>query len=200
MQMPHDELWEAFRKGSQAAFSSIYRRYAPLLFNYGSRICVDKALVEDSIQDLFVDLWNRRKRIVCARSVKSYLFKALRYKIYRNLGRIDGRESLDKYIPQLMLPSYEELCIDLETKSLQIKRLRDAVEKLPARQREAINLRYIHRFSNEEIADIMSINYHSACKVIYAGLRNLAESLKVSVIRMLIFCMLLPPGYLQDLS
>lgn len=188
-----DELWEAFRQGSQSAFASIYRQYAPLLFNYGSRVCHDKEIVADSIQDLFVDLWNRRNRMVSPASVKFYLFKALRYKIHRNRGNGDGMESLDRFIPLLRDAPYEELFIEQEAQAIQKKRLRDAVEKLPSRQREAINLRYFHRFSNEEIADIMGITYHSACKFIYAGLRKLAEDLKFSVMQMLILCMIMIP-------
>lgn len=193
-QMPSDELWDSFRKGSDTAFSFLYQRYAPLLFHYGARICTDKALVEDSIQDLFVDLWRRREQMVYARSVEAYLFKALRYKIHRNLSERGNVESVDTFLVHLKDPSYEELCIETETQSQQIRRLRDALDKLPARQREAINLRYMHRFSNEEIAEIMSITYHSACKFIYAGLKNLAQTLKVPVIRTLMFWLLLATG------
>ncbi len=185
----YDDLWNAFRNGSQAAFESIYRQYAPLLFNYGSRICSEKTIVEDSIQDLFVDLWNRRNRMISPVSVKFYLFKALRYKIYRNRGNTDGIESLDRYTPFLREASFEELYIELEAQAIQKNRLRDAVEKLPTRQREAISLRYFHRFSNEEVSDIMGITYHSACKFIYAGLKKLADELKYSVMQLLSLCM-----------
>lgn len=187
----YDDLWNAFRQGSQAAFESIYRHYAPLLFNYGSRICAEQEIVEDSIQDLFVDLWNRRGRMVPLVSVKFYLFKALRYKIYRNRGNTDGVESLDRYAPLLREASFEDLYIELEAQAVRTNRLRDAVEKLPARQREAITLRYFHRFSNEEVSDIMGITYHSACKFIYAGLKKLADELKFSVMQLVILSLVL---------
>ncbi len=185
----HDKLWDAFKEGSKTAFGEIYQKYAALLLNYGSKINSDNSLIEDSIQDLFVDLWNSRKKVSRTSSVKFYLFKALRYKIIRNksISHSDEMEPLENYMSLLKNSSHEDHCIEMEVQSFQMKRLRDTLAKLPARQREAINLRYFHNFSNEEIAGIMGINYPSACKFIYAGLKKLTENLKMSVMEILIF-------------
>ncbi len=184
----YDALWDSFKEGDQSAFSAIYQTYAPLLLNYGYKVSTDKALIEDSIQDLFVELWNSRKRVSRTSSVKFYLFRALRYKIVRNKksSRSEVMESLDGHTSFLRSSSCEDHWIELEVHSFQMKHLRDTLEKLPARQREAINLRYFHNFSNEEIAGIMGITYPSACKFIYAGLTKLTENLKVSVMKILI--------------
>lgn len=184
----YDEFWDAFKEGSAAAFEVIYRQYAPLLFHYGSKIYSDTSLVEDSVQDLFVDLWNSRKRVSRTTSVKFYLFKALRYKMIRNknISHCDEMEPLENYMSLLKNPSHEDLLIEMEVESLQMKHLRDILAKLPPQQREAINLRYFHNFSNEEIAGIMGISYPSACKSIYAGLKKLTKNLKMSVMEILV--------------
>ena len=181
--LPKDELWEAFKKCDKSAFEQIYRTHAPLLLNYGSKISRSLSLVEDSIQDLFVELWKSRSRLSSTTSVKFYLFKALRFKIYRNqdLMQVDTTEPVEDHLYMFKSSSHEDVYIELEIQSEQMKHLRDTLDKLPARQREAINLRYFHNFSNEEIATIMGINYQSACKFIYAGLGNLKENLKMSV-------------------
>ena len=67
--------------------------------------------------------------------------------------------------------------IDEEVYQLQISQLQTSLQKLPKRQQEAINLRYYHDFSNEEVAQIMGVNYQSACKFIYTGLRFLKENI-----------------------
>lgn len=186
----YDELWDSFKKGDQTAFSEIYKSYAPLLLNYGSKISSEKDLIEDSIQDLFVELWSSRKRISRTSSVKFYLFKALRYKIIRN-KKTSHAEKLrfqDNYTSSALKgSSHEDHYIELELQSFQMKHLRDTLAALPPRQREAINLRYFHNFSNEEIARIMNITYPSACKFIYAGLKKLTENLKMSVMDVLLF-------------
>jgi RNA polymerase sigma factor (sigma-70 family) len=188
-----DQLWDAFKGGNKSAFRDIYQIYGTPLFNYGSRITSDTALVEDSVQDLFVDLWNRRRHLSRTSSVKLYLFKALRYKILRNkkISHDDKLEHIDSHISLLKNASYEDDYIELELRSMQLQHLRDSLAKLPARQREAINLRYFHDFSNEQIADIMGITYSSGCKFIYAGLKTLAENFKVAVMHSLTFLVLM---------
>ena len=59
--------------------------------------------------------------------------------------------------------------------------LKELISNLPKRQQEAINLRYYHNFSNEEIAQIMGVNYQSACKFVYTALKSLKLNLQVSI-------------------
>jgi RNA polymerase sigma factor (sigma-70 family) len=176
-------LWDDFRKGDKKAFQSIYQKYAPALLNYGGRITADTSLTEDSIQDLFVELWKSGEKLSCTTSIKFYLFKALRSKIIRNLKASHSMEmvSIEGFMTVLRSPSQESYQVQLEAASFQIQHLKQTLERLPARQREAINLRYFHHFSNEEISQMMGITYQSACKFIYAGLKTLRENLKVAV-------------------
>lgn len=158
----------------------IYREHVRGLINYGYKVTSDRRIIEDSIQDLFVELWTHRQRLSETTSVRFYLFKALRYKIVRNV-REEGADLLDHFYQADTEDSHEHQLIALEIQSQQTAHLRDLIANLPARQREAINLRYYHNFSNEEIAEIMGVNYQSACKFIYTGLKNLKKNLEVSV-------------------
>jgi RNA polymerase sigma factor (sigma-70 family) len=183
-----DSTWRSFKSGDKTAFGALYRFYASALLNYGNRISSDRALVEDSIQDLFCELWNSRQRISDPTSVKSYLFKALRYKIYRNARANEHSYSLDaRLLDNLVSPSHESKLIRFEVESLQMENLRSIIRQLPKRQQEAINLRYYHNFSNEEVAGIMGVTYQSASNFIFSALRKLKLNLKVSVTSLLFF-------------
>jgi RNA polymerase sigma factor (sigma-70 family) len=176
-----DQLWTAFKKGDKTAFEKIYRAYAKDLLNYGYKVISDRRLIEDSIQDLFFELWQSRKNLSQVSSVKFYLFRALRYKMVRN-AKSNGRafvDSLDEMENDCVNFSHENYLIELEVQSLQEAHLKESIGKLPKRQQEAINLRYYHNFSNDEIAEIMEVNYQSACKFIYSALKNLKLSIKV---------------------
>jgi RNA polymerase sigma factor (sigma-70 family) len=176
-----DPLWIAFKNGDRKAFEKIYRAYAKDLLHYGYRIIADKRLIEDSIQDLFFELWQSKENLSHTSSIKFYLFRALRYKIIRN-AKGNGMAFVDS-LNQAEIASadfsHESHLIDLEVEALHSAHLHDVIAQLPKRQQEAINLRYYHDFTNEEIAVIMEINYHSACKLIYAALKNLKLSVKV---------------------
>lgn len=183
-----DNVWRSFKNGDKAAFATLYRFYVGALLNYGNKISRDRALVEDSIQDLFYELWSNRSRISEPTSVKCYLFKALRYKINRNAKANDHSYSLDiGLFENLASPSHESKLIRFEVESLQMENLRAIIRQLPQRQQEAINLRYYHGFSNEEVAGIMGVNYQSAANFIFSALRKLKLNLKVSVTAILFF-------------
>lgn len=79
------QVWIEFKQGSESAFAEIYNKFILPLYNYGERITPDRELIEDSIHDVFVDLWRQRDRIGHPDSIKFYLFKALKRKIIHSL-------------------------------------------------------------------------------------------------------------------
>jgi RNA polymerase sigma factor (sigma-70 family) len=184
-----DVLWRSFKEGSKTAFSAIYEMYVKDLMNYGYKVTTDRNLIEDSIQDLFVELWQTRERISETTSIRFYLFRALRYKICRNIklnGLVECAD-IEKRANDLCYDSHESYLIVAEVQSLQMENIKELISKLPKRQQEAINLRYYHNFSNQEIAQIMDVNYQSACKFIYTALQTLKQNLQVSVSSFLFF-------------
>ena len=178
-----DRNWSAFKNGSEDAFAEIYREHVKGLLNYGYKVTSDRRLIEDSIQDLFYELWKNRAGLSDTTSIRFYLFKALRFKILRNAKSkvndlLHFAEGLtDGYAE----PSHESYLIGLEVQSHQMANLKELISNLPKRQQEAINLRYYHNFSNEEIAQIMGVNYQSACKFVYTALKSLKLNLQVSI-------------------
>ncbi|RAV98144.1 RNA polymerase sigma factor [Pseudochryseolinea flava] len=185
----HDEVWRLFKRGDKEAFATLYRTHVGALVNYGNKISSDRTLIEDSIQDLFIELWQNRERVSDTTSVKFYLFKALRYKVYRKLktDNFFHSQDIEHHQNDLSYASHESNLIGLEVQSLQMENLRSLIKQLPKRQQEAINLRYFHNFSNEEVAQIMGVNYQSACNFIFSALQKLKLNLKVSVTSLLIF-------------
>lgn len=175
-----DELliWRAFKSGDEAAFGEIYRAQVQALLNYGNKINPDRQQVQDSVQDLFIELWNSRERLKDTTSIKFYLFRSLRNKLSK-LSKPGHSFPLDNAYETLSDPSVTFYFFDHEIEAERIERLQKTILKLSRRQQEAINLRYFHDFSNDEIAEIMGLNYQSACKLIYSGLKFLKENVKL---------------------
>lgn len=61
----HDDsrLVEELRRGDQHAFDQLMRRHGPSVFRYAWAVADSPEQVEDLIQDTFLTLWRRRKRI-----------------------------------------------------------------------------------------------------------------------------------------
>ncbi len=166
------ELWRGMQGESKVDFSILYQRHAKPLLNYGYKISSNHAMAQDAIQYLFVEIWNGRTNSTSVKNVKFYLFKALRYKIFRPLKTepFPLNENMDAAVG-----SVEDNWTSRESEAEQLNHLQGFVRELPVRQREAINLKYYHNFGNEEIAKIMNINYQSVCNLLFKALNCLRK-------------------------
>jgi RNA polymerase sigma-70 factor (ECF subfamily) len=75
-------LWESFRKGDKEAFASLFREHYATLYRFGNKFTTDTELLEDSIQELFIELWQAKSQAPVL-SVKAYLLKRLFVKMER---------------------------------------------------------------------------------------------------------------------
>lgn len=175
------ELWYAFRQGDEGAFQSIYRLYAADLLNYGRKVTNDVALIEDSIHDLFIELWQSRATLSDTDSIKFYLLRSLRNKITRTRSQdpFFQASNVDELILNVDDIGIETKLIKAEELSHVHKQLQKSYKRLTPRQQEALNLRFYQHLSNEEIAQIMGINYQSACRFIYTALKSLREAIRI---------------------
>lgn len=170
------QLWNLFRKGDADAFAGLYQRYVDVLYNYGYHFLADPAEIEDAIQELFIDLWRLRENLSETTSVKFYLFRSLRRRI-RQVSEIRNQtvQIGETPSPEQAVPSYEADYIFHEQHLLDLHRLRDVLLQLPARQHEAIRLRFFDDFSWEQVALIMQMNEQSVRNLIQRALRKLKE-------------------------
>ena len=53
-------FWEKIQQGDEEAFRQLYNEYSDLLYGYGMKIAGDDNLVTESIQSLFVYLYEKR--------------------------------------------------------------------------------------------------------------------------------------------
>lgn len=171
-------LWNAFKSGNETALVSIFDRYVKVLYNYGIKIYQDRESVEDTVQELFIELWKNRKNLSDTDSIKFYLFKALRFKLQRVRKSRISRDLLSlSQVDDGVAPSHEFFVIAEQTMYEQRQRLLKMLDSLTPRQREAIFLRYFEEMSYERIAEIMEMNKQSVYNLIHAGIAQLRESL-----------------------
>lgn len=174
-------LWNRFREGSTEAFNAIYHQYVRLLYNYGRKISPNGALVEDCIQDLFVELWQKKHLLSQTTSIKFYLFKSLNRKIVRRVTqeeRLGLRQDIsEEYAFEVEFSPEMHLIADQITEE-QKNRLTQALQALTPRQKEAIFLKFYEHLSFEEIADILSINLKATYKLVARALDTLRHFLK----------------------
>lgn len=180
------QLWTRFRADDEKAFDQLVEARYRVLFNYATRFTKDRDLIKDCVQDLFLELWNRRKAIVDTPYVTIYLIKALRNNLLRKLRRernwaiaVEEDSDLDRH-------SIDELTIEATWVAEEIQvsteqNLRQAVAQLPKRQQEVVFLKFYEGLSNDDIAQVMEVEKQTVANFLYRAMSQLRNSLPIRI-------------------
>lgn len=176
--MKENALWLKFISGDKKALSYIFKMYYKELYNYGLKFTNDADFTMDSIQDLFLKLWNNRNHLENVSEFKPYLFKSLRNKIIDNLKLIPKYDSLNENQDQDLFIdfSHEEFIISRQLTKEKKEKLLQALNKLSPRQREAVYLRFFEELDFETIATIMKTNVQSVRNTLHRAMTSLRNN------------------------
>ncbi len=172
-------LWQALKRSEKAAYEILLKKYYPIVLNYGVKFYKDKEFVKDCVQDLFIEIWNRREYLADVVSVKSYLLHSIRKNIIRESSRLKWFREADKISDDHDFDvefDIETYLISREVENELLQKLRFELDKLTKRQREAIFLRFNQDLSYEEIAIIMDINYRSVVNLIHEAIKAIRKN------------------------
>ncbi|WKN44885.1 RNA polymerase sigma factor [Tunicatimonas pelagia] len=169
-------VWKQFKQGDSGAYEAIYQCYYDQLYNYGRKFTADCCLVEDCIQQLFVNLWKNKNRLTTPPSVKNYLYKSFRTTLFKQL-RQTNRSVHNQYeaLPFTVSLSAETQRIQSEQQAELHAWLQKAIKDLSAHQREAIFLKFYDQLSYQEISEVMQIEMRSAYDLVHKGLARLRK-------------------------
>jgi RNA polymerase sigma-70 factor (ECF subfamily) len=184
---PDIALWEAYQKGDHESFAQLFRRYYEPLVQYGSKFTPNSEMLEDCIQELFTELWQNKSQTQ-VQSVKAYLFKSLKYKLYRARQRKSAGPFNEQYNESLFELSHETLLVGQEYDAEKTARVVQALGQLSNRQKEIIYLKFYQDLSYDEVSDIMNINYQVARNLLYQSIKSLKKLLTgLSILCFMIF-------------
>jgi RNA polymerase sigma factor (sigma-70 family) len=179
------QVWDQFRSGDQAAFSTLYQHFVQPLYAYSLGVTNDKELIKDCLHDLFVELWRNHATIGPTTSVKFYLMASIKRKLVRHMETtIKHFNHHVNYTKDFMEDevSQESLLIRYEEEIVANKQLKDCLNLLSKRQREAISLRFFHNMDTDQISSSMRINPQSVYNLIFGGLRVMKDGLQVKAL------------------
>ena len=168
-------IWKSFVEGDSKAFADLYDLYAEDLFRYGMTISKDESIVPDLIQELFIEIWNKRTKLSNIEYPKTYLLKALYYKLLRHSKQ--PTQPINDLIYLHEENSAEVSWILKETQQEQMVELQKHLKALPERQRLVLHLKYFQNLSSKQIGEILDINTQSGSNLLYRGLNSLRKNI-----------------------
>lgn len=183
-----NKTWLAFKRGDRNALDQLFRTYYPMLYLYGLKIHSHRDIIEESLQEFFLYLFEHRQQLAVPKSVRSYLFKAYRRRLLRQLDKYRTTRKLSEnqmpWQPDIQI-SADEILIRGEENDYQKSVLQKLIQQLPARQREVIYLRYYNNLAIDEIAEVLSISYQGTVNTIYKALKTLRKDVNLRQINAL---------------
>lgn len=152
-----EELMQLIYRSNADAFEVIYDRHADAAFSLAYRMCAQRALAEDVVQEAFLSLWHSRARYDRHRgSVRTWLLgivhnraiDALRRRSVRDRGVI-AEEGIEE-----RLEAPERTDIEVARRE-EAREVRSALDELPDEQSRVIELAYFGGMTQAQIASML---------------------------------------------
>ncbi len=169
--------WQSIKSGDEEVYKNLYTFYFKKFYNYGRKFTGDITLIEDCIQEVFLEIWTKRKKIDEINTPDSYFLSTFRYMLLKKLKQAVNQIELDQLDeePNFFLNAEQPVDIDPDLK----QKLQDALNHLTPRQREAIFLRFYEGLAYEEVASVLNISIKATYKIMARSLQALKKNLSV---------------------
>ncbi len=173
------ELWIDLKEGNPNALNSLFYRFYNDLFFYGKKLCNDDNHIIDTIQDIFANLWENKKKLSEVVHIKAYIFKIFRNKLLKTSNKYIVNTLLpdDNKLEKEFIISHEDIIVEYETKTRTTKIITTLLEALTDKQREIIYLKFYCNLSNSEISQSLSIEKQSVSNLLNRTFNTLREKL-----------------------
>ncbi len=169
-----DPLLPRLTAGDARAFAALYDRFAGRMYRTALRILGRREDAEDVVQDVFLAMVRSRERLADVSDLTAYLFASLR----RAAGRCAGRRA---HGPQTSALEFSEVAARVEQARSECPEcglLQQAIQLLPAEQREVIAWKIDGELTFAQIAQIMGVSINTAASRYRYALQKLRASLE----------------------
>jgi RNA polymerase sigma-70 factor (ECF subfamily) len=165
------------QEGDPRALEELFDRYTPVLYPFVKRILRSGADAEDSLQDVWLQVWRRSATYDPRRgTVAAWLLTVARSRAldrYRSLA--SRRQAEGKTDPDPIHPPVDPA--HAAASGQQSARIREALAQLQPQQREVLEIAYFQGLSQTEIATRLSAPLGTVKSWTRQGLMRLRELL-----------------------
>jgi RNA polymerase sigma-70 factor (family 1) len=172
-----EKIFREMLKGSEDAFGAFFCRIYPGLMRYALTLLpypTDEA--EDMVSEVFCTMWKNRKQLSIQGSVSSYLYVAVKHRIYDHIKKqkisfedIDA-DNLGHPAPEYLEPDNLMIYKELDQRILYL------IGKLPNRTRLVFLMNRDEGLTYSEIASVLDITVSSVKTHMYRALKFLNQS------------------------
>ncbi|MFC1946367.1 RNA polymerase sigma factor [Chloroflexota bacterium] len=162
--------------GDKEAFRALVGKYRSVVFGTAYLMTRDRESAEDAVQNSLIQMWNHISSLRLQSSLKAWLIRIVVNEV--------NQQRRKKRLPTIPVEETPEAAGDPdETERIAVNReryqnLRQALELLPATQREMVVLRYFPELTVPEIASVTGIREGTVKSRLSRALDYLSEVLR----------------------
>ena len=172
--------WNRLKRSDVQALGYFYDKYVDRLFMAAMRITDNRELAKDTIQEVFIELWNYRNTLGDIIHSYSYLIKVMRSILFKKLKK-ENRISRSPLAESFAFSeqSIEDIIISADIDKEKKSRLHRALSNLTSRQKLVLEMRFYQGLSYDQIADKLSMNYQSVNNLAFRTILRLRNQLHI---------------------
>lgn len=169
---------------NSAHFEQVFKDNWELMYQSAYSKIGDQSIVEDILQEIFIDIWQRRDSLEIKSGIKAYLLTAVKYQVMKHFDELAKvRANSSNILPESFYEEdifgFEELYNEIEI----------AVEMLPPRAQLVFRMSRLEGYSVDEIADKLKISPQTvhnqlskSLKIMRGELKHLAPAIAVYIL------------------
>jgi RNA polymerase sigma-70 factor (ECF subfamily) len=152
------EILAAAREGDPEAWGQLYRQYSPAIFRFCRRTMHTQEDAEDATAEIFIKVREKLGQYDATRPFTAWLYTVSANHCWDILRRRRVRQDLETGdVDDMPLEHPDPSQLERLMTDSTSHQLRSALEKMPARARMALVLRYYSEMSYDEIAETLGV-------------------------------------------
>lgn len=150
-------LLQRLKQDDEAAMEQIFKQYYPKLFRFAYNLIRERTQAEDAVQEVMMNIWNKRQSIKISESLNAYLYMSVRNNCLRAMSKNERKYWLDEGMEDDNRFAVDNASDLLHSKDLKGK-INDAIELLPPKCALVFKLSRFEEKSYKEIAAMLDIS------------------------------------------
>ncbi|NDP21463.1 MAG: sigma-70 family RNA polymerase sigma factor [Paludibacter sp.] len=175
-----DFLFQQIRNGQYEAMELFFNRYYTPLCRFGLSYESNSCLVEEKVADIFIQLWNSRNILDKIKNPKSYIYVVVKnsLKTVRKSKQFYQQIDESKTNNTMFSPSREQEIIENEEKEINTNLIREILDVIPKKSRQAFELSRIDGLKYKEISVILNVTPKTVENHIAIALKYISKALE----------------------
>lgn len=180
---PEEEICRLLAADDWRGMELMFRVYYKRLVVWADTFLEDMQLAEDIVQELFITLWEKkRRRTLQSSTLSSFLFVSVRNQCYHRLEKKDTlRHTVDLKEVNIAFEEYNE------KHDYIITRILNEIEKLPPRSQEIMLAVFVDGLKYQEVAEKYHISLSTVKTLLGNAVRKLKEQLGTDDLTVFLF-------------